>query len=837
MPKSGLNYRRPKGFPQRGGYTSPGITLIIADFSADVLSGVCPLIVQFTDDSIGNPTGWLWDFGDGNTSDEQNPSHQYIVPGTYTVSLTASKTGSSDSITKTNYITATEYVPPINAAFHANIFSGDYPLSVNFTDDSTGSPVVWSWSFGDGGTSALQNPSHIYTAEGTYTVTLIASKPGSTDTEIKIAYITVSAPAPAVVANFTADVVSGDAPLTVNFTDTSSGSPVTWLWDFGDTSSSTLQNPIHEYSSAGTYTVTLTASKPGSSDDEVKTNYITVTEAEVPAFDGTIESYATIVNSSMYIRPLPTACVAGRFYYRVNGESTWVQGRDPIECVANSLLESRDGQGAYEDLDVVLTEEGAMIRRFHASARNLTPETLYDLKIELLDSGNNILSVATTTATTKSESLTYGTGTTRRYPSGGYGSIQAAFNACSAGDILIIEAGNYYEQLYVNKSGTVGQPITIRGEGTAVFANNGVVSIPVQITDGVHDINFEYLDFDGLHINSPHRREHILAQGKEFTRICFDNCDFTSAAVADTAYFIFWETWNRGAGPGFVDCRIQNCSFTATGAMASTSKPLYIDHGKGLIFWNNTINVGSCEDVVAIRRGPHKDFDIYENTITGNPTDDGMECEGGVNINVRIWNNTFNFDGGQRASISHTPVLVGPIYADHNTIYGAEQFIKCASNLVISYIQQGYSPADFGPIYYENNTFYAKSSKWSTHQFLRYNRLCHINLILKNNLIYGDRLDQEAGYYTTISRTSENWGQLDFDYNIWWDGNGTNPNAAYDLDLHSLFQDPLLVSSSWPNPDVHLQAGSPAIDAGIEITQVTEGYLGDAPDLGRYEKA
>jgi PKD repeat protein len=166
--------------------------------------------------------------------------------------------------------------PPPVAQFSGSPTSGTVPLTVNFTDMSTGSITSWSWTFGDGGTSTAQNPSHQYTSAGTYTVSLTVTGPGGSDGETKNNYITVN-PCVAPTANFVGSPTSGDAPLTVNFTDQSSGSPSSWSWNFGDAGTSTAQNPSHVYTSAGTFTVTLTVTNPCGSDQEVKTNYITVT--------------------------------------------------------------------------------------------------------------------------------------------------------------------------------------------------------------------------------------------------------------------------------------------------------------------------------------------------------------------------------------------------------------------------------------------------------------------------------------------------------------------------------------------------------------------------------
>ncbi|MBP1928166.1 PKD repeat protein [Methanolinea mesophila] len=157
----------------------------VAEFSANQTSGDAPLIVLFTDESTGDPTSWAWNFGDSETSDEQNPVHTYAAAGNYTVTLTASNSAGNDDETKTDYITANVAVPAPTADFNADQTSGIAPLSVQFTDTSTGSPDTWSWNFGDSATSEEQNPTHIFTDVGTYTVTLTVTNAGGSDTETK----------------------------------------------------------------------------------------------------------------------------------------------------------------------------------------------------------------------------------------------------------------------------------------------------------------------------------------------------------------------------------------------------------------------------------------------------------------------------------------------------------------------------------------------------------------------------------------------------------------------------------------------------------------------------
>ena len=258
----------------------------VADFTGDPTSGNAPLDVDFTDQSSNDPDTWDWDFGDGGSSTLQNPDHTYTVSGTYTVILTVTNDGGSDTKTRIDYIAVNVPPAPPVAGFSGDPTSGDYPLDVDFTDESTGSITDWSWDFGDGGSSTQQNPDHTYYDAGTYTVTLTVTGPGGSDTETKVDYITVNTPAPPA-CEFSGDPTSGDNPLDVDFTDESTGTIDTWSWDFGDGGSSTQQNPSHTYYDAGTYTVTLTVTGPGGSDDETKTDYITVSEAApVAEFSG-----------------------------------------------------------------------------------------------------------------------------------------------------------------------------------------------------------------------------------------------------------------------------------------------------------------------------------------------------------------------------------------------------------------------------------------------------------------------------------------------------------------------------------------------------------------------
>jgi PKD repeat protein len=135
--------------------------------------------------------------------------------------------------------------------------------AIQLSDWSAGSPTSWLWSFGDGTTSTLQNPTHSYSSAGTFVVTLEATN--ATGSNVATRTLTVAAASGAPVAAFTFAPTSPTVGRSVSFTDTSTGSPTVWLWDFGDGTTSALQSPTHGYSAAGTFTVTLLATNSAGS--------------------------------------------------------------------------------------------------------------------------------------------------------------------------------------------------------------------------------------------------------------------------------------------------------------------------------------------------------------------------------------------------------------------------------------------------------------------------------------------------------------------------------------------------------------------------------------------
>jgi PKD repeat protein len=240
-----------------------------AIFNATPSEGNAPVNVSFVDNSLGEAgnVSRVWTFGDGTTGSGQTPTHIYNSQGTYIVNLTIDNGfGTSSTTTRTIIVH-----PSLNASFTATPPSGNLPLPVQFNDTSTGYNITsWSWNFGDGTTSTVRNATHTFQTTGTFTVTLSVSNQWETKTTTRT--VTVISP---LRAGFSAATSGGgglDAPRAVQFTDTSIGSPTSWSWNFGDgTAVVTTQNPIHTYTSAGTYTVTLTISNQYGSDSTSET--------------------------------------------------------------------------------------------------------------------------------------------------------------------------------------------------------------------------------------------------------------------------------------------------------------------------------------------------------------------------------------------------------------------------------------------------------------------------------------------------------------------------------------------------------------------------------------
>jgi PKD repeat protein len=292
----------------------------VAEFVADQTT-TCSGCVQFTDQTQNAPTSWLWNFGDNTTSTLQNPNHCYTTPGTYTVTLTATNATGSNVRTRTGYIVYNSSLPvaatctPTTTAYCCDYGITRFSLGAlvktslngqagyeNFTcgsrvqlTEGTAVPIsvttggttphdtrVWLDLNNDG---AFTGNELLYTALNRVSPSGTLTIPGSAVKNVPLRLrvladfvggasgpcanpqlgqvedytVTVTANTNPPAAAFTSNYVLGNCQNPVQFTDQSTNAPTSWLWNFGDGSTSTLQNPSHIYSAAGVFNVTLTA--------------------------------------------------------------------------------------------------------------------------------------------------------------------------------------------------------------------------------------------------------------------------------------------------------------------------------------------------------------------------------------------------------------------------------------------------------------------------------------------------------------------------------------------------------------------------------------------------
>lgn len=254
--------------------------LPIADFTALPDTACLGDVVGMLNNSTG-ATGFNWDFGDGNTSTAISPSNTYLTTGDHTVELIATTGfGCADTLTALVYV---DSIPTSNFIFSIECV-GD---STVFTNMAIGGVTNWAWDFGDGSpVNNTVNPTYLYAASGSYTVTLTVTNPAGCTHSIS-QLVTVNA---VPVAAFTTPSTCLGTPTT--FTDATSGVPIGWEWDFGDLSPLDItQNPTHTYAAIGTYNVTL-VSFGGAGCSDTITQTITVTA--VPTADFTfVQACAT----------------------------------------------------------------------------------------------------------------------------------------------------------------------------------------------------------------------------------------------------------------------------------------------------------------------------------------------------------------------------------------------------------------------------------------------------------------------------------------------------------------------------------------------------------------
>jgi PKD repeat protein len=249
------------------------------------------LTCHFTDsseDDDGTITSRNWNFGDGSTSNEVNPSHTYATEGDYTVILTVTDNGGLTDDAQD--VVDPEAPPPPNQAPTAEFTWQCDELDCEFesqSSDADGQIEDYSWSFGDGDESGSQNPDHSYSEGGTYQVTLTVTDDDDATNSVTHA-VSVTAPPPPN-QDPTASFTESCADLTCSFNSAASGDPdgtiVSRSWSFGDGGTSTEENPSHTYAAGGSHDVTLTVTDDDGATDQT-THQVTVTAPNSPPSAG-----------------------------------------------------------------------------------------------------------------------------------------------------------------------------------------------------------------------------------------------------------------------------------------------------------------------------------------------------------------------------------------------------------------------------------------------------------------------------------------------------------------------------------------------------------------------
>lgn len=261
-----------------------------ARFSGSPLSGCIPLKTDFTNLSKpgdGRINSWTWDFGDGNTSRDSNPSHTYKTPGQFHVSLVVKDIHQCESKIQITEYVETNQTPEVKIGADKTFYCTS-PFTVNFTDLSNGSSGSdnFLWDFGDGNTSTQRNPKHTYNKSGQFNVSLKITKGNGCSAQLTLpAFVKIGTLLP----NFSADKTKACAPSTIQFSNQTA--PVMqglqYTWDFGDGNTSIAASPTvtHEYAKPGTYTVSLKARIDNGCEEQiVKTAFISIEKGPESAF-------------------------------------------------------------------------------------------------------------------------------------------------------------------------------------------------------------------------------------------------------------------------------------------------------------------------------------------------------------------------------------------------------------------------------------------------------------------------------------------------------------------------------------------------------------------------
>ena len=323
------------------------LDLPTSDFEPSTTFGCAPLEVSFSNNS-NNALFYEWDFGDGNTTIDDNPTHTFLEAGTYEVTLRATDiNGCFDDYTIYNVIVQPQ---PISDFSYTRNSDCGLPVSFNFQNISEGG-IDYEWSFGDGSTSTFTDPEHIYTEVGIYEVSLISFNQFSCSDTFNLSFEIYELTE----ASLEISSMSGCEPVEVTFSNNSSNTNQ-YLWDFGDNTTSEESEPTHLYDRAGSYPVQLIASLDGICPDtfhlselvEVYPTPVANFEAIEVGGDGTYE----MTNLSLH---------SDNYFWEFSDAATSIEENPTHRFNTNGVhqiyLESSNEYGCVDDTIVNFTPE------------------------------------------------------------------------------------------------------------------------------------------------------------------------------------------------------------------------------------------------------------------------------------------------------------------------------------------------------------------------------------------------------------------------------------------------------------------------------------------------
>ncbi len=759
-------------------------TVPTAAFSFSPSSPAVGQSVQFTDTSLGNPTSWLWNFGDGTTSAAQNPSHTFTTASAYAVSLTAVNASGTGNATRTITV-----IPALTAAFTYSPAAPAVGQAVQFTDTSIGNPTSWQWDFGDGFSSTAQNPSHAYSSEGNYSVTLSVRAGTNLNNTIRTIVVV-----PALTASFTYSPAAPVAGEAVQFTDISAGNPTAWQWNFGDGTTSTVQNPSHIFGIAGSYTVSLQVFKMSTSKSSSQT----------------IPIQPALAVSFSFVPDMPFTGQPVQFTDTSTGSPTtwqWSFGDGGNSSIQNPS----HAFATASTCTVTLTASNNSGSK--STSRAITVSAAGEGAVFYIDTGN----MSASDSNPGTEALPWKT-------------INKANQALAASDTVYIKAGTYTSYIAPSNSGSPSGRITYRAYGSdAVTIQN--------VSDGIRLEGKSYITVQGINFYNLDRFMY-LENNASHNIIAYCNFDhgrnigWAGSVIRGNSQY----NW------------IHHCRLSNYGYYTDDDIGCVLDIGDAESHTDQT-RYNLIEDNIMFHGGHHVFgvFGMY-NVIRNNyfhnepwsmgtaASDRGAIMYGDRNLGLDgyIDNSGRNlFEGNQIAYSSDPPDNVGATGFGMNTSYNIVRLNRFYHNdraglsltLTSSYI----SDIIYNKVY--NNTFFHNGINtqdpddhmnsgigfgiYSGSHIIKYNAF-------KNNLLYKHRVPYGT-YYVNLA------DQI-FAGN--WDGD-TKGNPEF-VNASENLGDPMDSSL----PDLHLKSISPCKDAGTYLTTITSasgaGTIFSVSDAGYF---